>query len=388
MKPTVFVSHIHEDAETATRLKEWIEERLLGAVEVFVSSDGSSIRGGDRWMETIETALRASKLVVVLCTPSSTQRRWVFFEAGGAFFLGARVIPVCSNGLVREQLEAPLSFLQAFHLADASHLKQLLGEIASHAGLRAPSSDLSTDAEWLATGARTAATAVLRRTADSQYTPVSLKEAAELAAQVPRSIKVAAERALLMFEYSYFQERGQGFAELEKCGGWATHFLTKLQAAELALPARSDTAGTKRRASLQEIASHLKDLAAQENWTKEYGLLDLEPLLPESVPLAVRDLLILDNLEMRSSLGWQIQLDLIGRLAVHDDPLIPRVIGTLGRRDEFSTLNSFVNGLLKYARQILTDEADFERWFFEFARLKFEDFQARSLEDLRKLNER
>lgn len=129
-------------------------------------------------------------------------------------------------------------------------------------------------------------------------------------------------------------------------------------------------------------------MAAQENWTKEYGLLDLEPLLPESVPLAVRDLLILDNLEMRSSLGWQIQLDLIGRLAVHDDPLIPRVIGTLGRRDEFSTLNSFVNGLLKYARQILTDEADFERWFFEFARLKFEDFQARSLEDLRKLNER
>jgi hypothetical protein len=151
-KPTVFVSHVHEDAEITKRIKDWVEDRLLGAVDVFVSSDGSSIRGGDQWMQRVENALRDSKIVIILCTPSSIKRRWVFFEAGGAFFLGARVIPVCGGGLTRDDLEAPLSFLQAFHLDDSDHLRQLLAEIANYAGLRAPSADLSADVQWILTG--------------------------------------------------------------------------------------------------------------------------------------------------------------------------------------------------------------------------------------------
>ena len=38
-KPIVFVSHVEEDAIIASKIKMWIENKLLEGVEVFVSSD-------------------------------------------------------------------------------------------------------------------------------------------------------------------------------------------------------------------------------------------------------------------------------------------------------------------------------------------------------------
>lgn len=46
-KPIIFISHIHEDSAIAKILKNWITNIFLGAVEVFVDSDGASIRGGE-----------------------------------------------------------------------------------------------------------------------------------------------------------------------------------------------------------------------------------------------------------------------------------------------------------------------------------------------------
>ena len=57
MKPGVFVSHIHENYQLAVALKTEISQLLLDGVDFFVSSDRSSIVGGDRWLERIDAAL-------------------------------------------------------------------------------------------------------------------------------------------------------------------------------------------------------------------------------------------------------------------------------------------------------------------------------------------
>lgn len=148
-KPTVFISHIHEHAAIATRLADWIRKHLLGALTVFVSSDGASIRGGDQWMEKIEEALCDAQVVIVLCSPDSLKRPWVFFEAGGAFFMRARVIPICLPGLAAGDLPTPLSFLQAYELSRPEHLRQLIEILAEYAGLMTPEIDAEYDAKRL-----------------------------------------------------------------------------------------------------------------------------------------------------------------------------------------------------------------------------------------------
>ena len=52
-KPIVFISHITEEAELALKLKELIESSFLEMIEVFVSSDETSISAGSRWLDNI-----------------------------------------------------------------------------------------------------------------------------------------------------------------------------------------------------------------------------------------------------------------------------------------------------------------------------------------------
>ena len=45
-KPKLFISHISEEEELASILKEHLLDDFLGVVDVFVSSDGGSIAAG------------------------------------------------------------------------------------------------------------------------------------------------------------------------------------------------------------------------------------------------------------------------------------------------------------------------------------------------------
>jgi hypothetical protein len=142
VKPLVFVSHTHEDDRLATALKDSISELLLDGVEFFVSSDRMSIIGGDRWLEKIESGLLRSSIVVVLCTPESVKRPWVNFEAGGAWSTKKRVIPLCCREMTPAQLPAPLSSLQAYTVARAEDIHDLVTLIAQEAGLKPPDFDV------------------------------------------------------------------------------------------------------------------------------------------------------------------------------------------------------------------------------------------------------
>lgn len=80
-KPLIFLSHAHLDSNLAKGLKDLIEKTFAGGVEVFVSSAGS-IALGEEWLEDIVAKLEKTKVLLVLLTPNSTYRPWIWFETG------------------------------------------------------------------------------------------------------------------------------------------------------------------------------------------------------------------------------------------------------------------------------------------------------------------
>ena len=141
MKPTVFISHINDEAEVAIWMKNSISKLLLGGVQFFVSSDRTAIIGGDRWLNKIEEALRSAPVVLVLCSSRSVLRPWVNFEAGGAWIAGKRVVPVCHAGMRPAGLPEPLRSLQAYDLLQGQDFQDLVALLASEAGLNKPDFD-------------------------------------------------------------------------------------------------------------------------------------------------------------------------------------------------------------------------------------------------------
>lgn len=74
MQTKIFISHIGEEVDAAVRIKEAIEKDFLGMVQAFVSSDGKSVAAGEQWLTSIDTALRESALLLILCSPASVTR--------------------------------------------------------------------------------------------------------------------------------------------------------------------------------------------------------------------------------------------------------------------------------------------------------------------------
>lgn len=151
-KPLIFISHIHEDAEIAYCLKAFLDDSFLEFFDVFVSSDGASIRVGENWSAAIETALKRSELVLVLVSPGALERRWIYFEAGGAYFAGKRVIPICCRDARISQVGAPLNWLQAITGSETNSAQRLIDEIASFFEVKAPNANCSRLAGFLAGG--------------------------------------------------------------------------------------------------------------------------------------------------------------------------------------------------------------------------------------------
>jgi len=143
MKPLVFISHIAEEAEVAKALKELIEPHFLGLLDVFVSSDGASIKMGQKWLDTVSAALKDCAIQVVVCSPKSVARPWVNFEAGAAWVREVPVIPLCHSGMTPSQLPIPLSLLQAANLTDVGGMRLVITVLAQALAASAPRVDLT-----------------------------------------------------------------------------------------------------------------------------------------------------------------------------------------------------------------------------------------------------
>jgi len=130
----LFISHATADRVLAAALRDLICNTLkLEKNRVFVSSDGESIRLGQKDEPQITEAHKAAKAVIALMTPRSIFRPWVVYETGGANFHSSKpLFVVLSNGATVESLPAPLKVWHTGSLVDRVCLNNLcdsLGDI-------------------------------------------------------------------------------------------------------------------------------------------------------------------------------------------------------------------------------------------------------------------
>lgn len=142
-KPIVFISHTSDEAAIAEAFQELIGEKFLGLFEVFVSSDGKSIRMGQHWLESVSEALQSCVLELIVASPMSVSRPWVNFEAGAAWVRGIPIIPLCHSGMTPSQLPIPMNLLQGARATDEADLRRVFATLAHALGARAPDVDFS-----------------------------------------------------------------------------------------------------------------------------------------------------------------------------------------------------------------------------------------------------
>ena len=141
-QPTIFISHISEEAELASLFKTLIEDKFLGHVKVFVSSNPNSIAIGERWLDQISAGLKECAAMLVLSSPQSVSRPWINFEAGAGWTRGIEVVPICHSGMQPTDLPIPLKLLQAMRASDKKGLEEIFKLVARKADLAVPPVDI------------------------------------------------------------------------------------------------------------------------------------------------------------------------------------------------------------------------------------------------------
>lgn len=129
MKPRLFISHASQDGELADALKKEIEKVFAKGVDVFCTSSPGSVQASDDWLQQIEHNLSTTQAVIVIVTPVSINRPWLWFEIGATWLKGrtgdCKIYPVCAPEIPLDELPTPLDRLQAMSMGNPSHLKQL-----------------------------------------------------------------------------------------------------------------------------------------------------------------------------------------------------------------------------------------------------------------------
>jgi TIR domain-containing protein len=137
-----FISHASGESELGNLIKTHIDAAFIGMVDVYVSSDGTSIAVGDNWMNSVVSHLQQADIFIVLCSQHSLDRPWINLELGAALTRGKTIIPLCHTDLVAAQLvRRPLSDFEALNASDPQGLKSLFTKLADALGSRVPAVD-------------------------------------------------------------------------------------------------------------------------------------------------------------------------------------------------------------------------------------------------------
>jgi len=125
-KQTVFISHSSLDKDLIRQIKDLINGRTSGTVDLFQSSDGESIPFGNNWIHQVEESLKKSKIMFVFVSPRSAMSSWIYFEAGFAYSKGVKVIPIGIDGIDIGSLKPPLNLLQGFNITSSEGLNNII----------------------------------------------------------------------------------------------------------------------------------------------------------------------------------------------------------------------------------------------------------------------
>ena len=133
-KPVIFISHASTDKPVAHLIKQEIDAVFGDDVEVFVSSLPGNIDPGSDWLQIIQKKLERATVVIVLITPISIHRPWIWFEVGASWLKMAeqkrKLYPVCAPEIELGTLPEPLSRIHASSLGKTDDIKQLFRSIS------------------------------------------------------------------------------------------------------------------------------------------------------------------------------------------------------------------------------------------------------------------
>lgn len=132
-KPTVFLSHAATDEPIVRVLHAEITRTFANGVDVFATSVPGQLPPGTDWLASVNEKLRAATAVIVLLTPVSLNRPWIWFEVGASWAKmedgHGRILPVCVPEIEKSDLPEPLSRLQAMSLGKASETRLVFQEL-------------------------------------------------------------------------------------------------------------------------------------------------------------------------------------------------------------------------------------------------------------------
>jgi hypothetical protein len=131
----IFISHIQEELQAARVLKKWIESAFADHCEVLTSTDPEGIPSAAQSLEKNERAFEEIKALILLCSPDSIQKPWIFFESGCAWLRKILILPLCHSGLTAGQLPQPLAIFPGFDLDQRDFGQKFFMALAKELGI-------------------------------------------------------------------------------------------------------------------------------------------------------------------------------------------------------------------------------------------------------------
>ena len=140
----IFISHASSDAECATAIQHELRRVFRKGVEVFCTSSPEAIPVGREWLSDIGEHLKTARALVVLITPASIEKSWLWFEIGAIWSKGAPgeypIYPLCTLEVDRLDLPSPLDRLQATWIGNAANCRSFIDALVTQFGFGNPSS--------------------------------------------------------------------------------------------------------------------------------------------------------------------------------------------------------------------------------------------------------
>lgn len=137
-RPKLFVSHASSDGEFANAVVQEIQKVFANGIDVFCTSSPNAIGVGADWLQAIEQKLGVAQAVIVIVTPVSIERPWIWFEIGASWSKGksgdCNIYPLCAPEIQLSDLPAPLNRLQALSMGKAGDLKILFKALSKQFG--------------------------------------------------------------------------------------------------------------------------------------------------------------------------------------------------------------------------------------------------------------
>ena len=124
----LFISHAAADAPLAEFIEQQARSSIPG-VAIFRTTRTGSIAAGKEWLREIGRHLKSADRFLVLLTPWSLKRPWIWFEGGAAWIREKTVVPVTAGGLAANDVPEPLRLLQLLSLENPDDVRQAFKEL-------------------------------------------------------------------------------------------------------------------------------------------------------------------------------------------------------------------------------------------------------------------